>query len=178
MSIYEKLKKDHDKVKELVNELLSLTQDNVESRHDIIEQIRDEIIPHARAEEAVFYNALRSLDSGNDQVMHGYKEHLEAETYLRTLQLMDKINADWKNTTEKLSQSLNHHINEEESTIFNIAKSTLTNEEAERIGEAFEALKSKVQKEGFMKNTFDLVVNMMPPRFSSTLKNQNISPRL
>ncbi len=177
MSIYEILQKDHDTVKRLLSELSSLTDSNIETRHQLIDEIRNELVPHSRAEEAVFYNALRSLDEGKE-VMHGYREHLEAETLLRTLQLIDKVGADWKATTEKLRDAIEHHIAEEETKIFAIAKQTLTDEEANKIGEAFLALKPKVQQEGFMKNTFDLVVNMMPPRFSSKLSKQNISSRL
>lgn len=176
-TIYELLKKDHEKVKGLISQLLSLTQNNIESRHEIIQEIRDELIPHSRAEEEVFYNTLRFLDAGKGKVMHGYQEHLEAETLLRTLQLMDKINADWKATTEKLRDALEHHINEEETTIFGIARQTLTEEEAQKIGEAFLALKPKVQQEGFMKNTLDFVLNMMPPRFNKR-GAQDISSRL
>jgi hemerythrin-like domain-containing protein len=173
MLIYEILKKDHDTVKTLLSELISLSQDNMEEKHRIIDEIRDELIPHSRAEEEVFYNALRSLDAGKGKIMHSYKEHLEAETLLRTLQLMDKIDADWKDTTEKLRDALEHHIEEEETTIFDIAKQTFSDQEAEKIGEAFEALKPKVQQEGFMKNTLDLVVNLLPPRLSSKLGRQD-----
>jgi hemerythrin-like domain-containing protein len=178
MSIYEILKQDHETVKGLLRELLSLTQNNIEERHRIIDEIRDELIPHARAEEAVFYNALRSLNGHKGEIMHAYKEHLEAETHLRTLQLMDKVGVDWKNTTEKLKESLEHHIEEEETNIFAIAKQALTHEEAEMIGDAFQALKPKVQQEGFMKNTLDMVINMMPPRFTSKLGGRDVTSRL
>ena len=52
MDIYQNLKKDHEEVKTLLTELLSLNE-NDEYRHTIIEKIASELIPHARAEEAV-----------------------------------------------------------------------------------------------------------------------------
>ncbi len=178
MSIYEILKDDHDRIKELLQELMAISQDNAEDRHRIIQDIRDELIPHSRAEEAVFYNALRAIDAGKGEAFHGYQEHLMAETLLRTLQIMDTIGADWRKTCEKLRNALEHHIQEEETEIFAIAKANLTHQEAEMIGQAFETLKPQVQQEGFMKNTMDMLTNMMPPRFTSKLKDQNISPRL
>src|SRR5690349_8064424 len=105
MQIYEALKKDHEKVRSLLNQLLSLDEED-SSRHQLVEQIRDELVPHARAEEAVFYNALRSLDVAKDVVRHAYREHIEAESMLKTLQLKDKVNMDWKKTARKLKDAL------------------------------------------------------------------------
>lgn len=178
MLIYDALKNDHDKVKGLLNELVQLSDDEKEDRHELIEQIRDELIPHSRAEEAVFYNTLRSLDAARDVAMHGYQEHLEAETFLRMLQVRDKIDAEWKSTAEKLRNALLHHIKEEEGKIFNVAQQCFTNDEARMMAEAFEKLKPELQAEGFVKTTIELVANMMPPRFSSVFGRANLESRL
>lgn len=74
-------------------------------------------------------------------------------------------------------QALEHHIQEEEGKIFVLARSILTDHEAEQIGRAFVALKPKIREEGIMKTTFDLIVNLMPPRFSRFIwgdEKQNI----
>ena len=171
MQIYDALKKDHEAVKGLLNELLSL--DEQDDRHDeIVEQIRDDLIPHSRAEEAVFYNALRALNADRSEVMHGYKEHLEAETLLRTLQAKNSVGGDWKATARKLQEALEHHISEEEGTIFSIARSMLTDEEAEKIGAAFEKLKPEVKDQNIVQTSLKMVANLMPPRLSNTVLNE------
>ncbi len=167
--IYDLLKKDHEKTKELLEDLVSLDAEDIEARDELIQDIRDDLIPHARAEEAVFYNSLRSLTDQTDVVMHGYKEHAEAETILRTLQLLDKVGADWKKVAEKLKDSIEHHIEEEESKIFALGRKVLNDEEATAIGFAFERMKPEVREEGFVKNTVDLVANLLPPRVKSAL---------
>ena len=171
MNIYEALKKDHEEVSELFDQLLACEEQD--ERHDeIVEQIRDALVPHARAEEAVFYNTLRSLNADRSEIMHGYKEHLEAESMLRLLQVKDKVNADWKETARKLKEAIEHHVREEEGTIFAIAKSMLTDEEANKIGEAFEQLKPEIQKQGVIGTSLRMVANLMPPRFSKTVLNE------
>ena len=45
----------------------------------LLDQIRTEVIPHAHAEEAVFYNALRELGQGKGIVLDSYREHATAE---------------------------------------------------------------------------------------------------
>lgn len=176
MLIYEALKKDHDKVRQLLNELISLDENDNNRHTALIEEIRDELVPHARAEESVFYNSLRAIDSAKDIVMHGFEEHMEAETLLRTLQAKDKIDADWKATAQKLKKALEHHIQEEEGKIFNVAQQLFTQDEARMMAEAFEQLKPEVREEGFMRQTLDMVANVMPPRFAASLRTFGLNP--
>lgn len=176
MLIYDALRKDHDTVRQLLNELVMLSENDEQRRHGLIDQIRDEIVPHARAEESVFYNSLRAIDAAKDVVMHGYQEHMEAETLLRTLQVKDKIDADWKATAQKLKKAIEHHIQEEEGKIFNVAQQLFTEDEARMMGEAFEQLKPEVREEGFLRTTLDMVANLMPPRFAASLRTMGIHP--
>lgn len=170
MEIYEALERDHEEIRQLLDDLVNL-KDNDEYRFVIIEEIRNHLIPHSRAEESVFYNTLRAVNADKKIVFHGFQEHLEAETLLRTLQVMDKMNVGWKATAEKLREAILHHVQEEESEIFAEARQAFTSEEAVAMCEAFEQLKPKIEQEGFVKNTVDMVINMMPPRLSDKLRN-------
>lgn len=170
MDIYQALKEDHEKIRDLLDELVSLKEDD-DYRFSVIEQIRDELIPHARAEESVFYNTLRAVNADKKVVYHGFQEHMEAETLLRQLQVMDKINLDWKATAEKLRNAILHHVEDEESEIFSEARAAFTKEEAEGMCEAFLQLKPKVREEGFVKNTMDMFINLMPPRLADKVRN-------
>ncbi len=175
MLIFEALKKDHEKVKNLLNKLVEMKEGDA-GRKALIDEVRDELIPHARAEEAIFYNSLRTIKETKDLVMHGYKEHMEAETLLRTLQLKEKIDADWTKTANKLREAILHHIESEEGEIFSAARRVFTQEEAEMMADAFEELKPKVRKEGFLKTTMDLILNMLPPRFAGPLRTMGLTP--
>jgi hemerythrin-like domain-containing protein len=178
MRIYEALKKDHEGVKNLLNRLVSLNEDQNEEKSRLVSQIRDELIPHSRAEEALFYNSLRLLDETKSLAMHGYREHMEAETLLRRLQAGDMVNADWKETALKLKQALEHHIEEEEGEIFTAAQRLLTDQEAIAINDAFQKMKPEIKEEGFMMNTLEMIKNMMPPRLSDALSDYHIPTSL
>jgi len=170
MTIYEALTTDHTKVKQLLAELVALDASGEKRRSSLIQGIRDELIPHARAEEAVLYNLIRAVDTAKGVVAHGYQEHIEAEVLLRALQVADSIDAGWKQTAEKLRSALEHHIKEEESEIFAAAQKLFTNEEAEMMAEAFEDLKPKVRDQNMLETTRDLVINMLPPRMADAMK--------
>lgn len=167
--IYTLLKADHAELKEWLTELCTL-EENDDYRFVLIENIASSLIPHSRAEESVFYNAIRASDADSGGVMHAFKEHMEAEGLLRVLQVKDKSEGHWKNTALKLKEGVEHHIQEEESKIFAIAQKIFTEDEAAKIGEAFLKLKAEVSDHGFVQNSFDLVANLMPPRFVERVK--------
>jgi len=169
MDIYENLKKDHDEIISLLDELLTLDREDDYSEV-VIKQIEKNLIPHSRAEEAVFYNSIRAV-SDNKDVMHSFKEHMEAEMLLRNLQMKEKTDMDWKETAKKLKKALEHHIEEEEGKIFSEAKRIFNEQEATMMSKAFQELKDKTEDEGAMKTSIDMVVNLMPPRFVDKLRN-------
>lgn len=170
MTIYEALKKDHEKLKGILEQLVNLKASDRESAKDLIAQVRDELIPHSRAEEAVFYNSIRAVNGAQDVVWHGYGEHIEAETMLRALQVMEKIDADFLALAKKLKHGIEHHITEEESKIFSVAQHLFTNEEAAAMCEAFEEMKPEVKDGSIVQTTLDLVANMLPVRLAAPLR--------
>lgn len=169
MLIYDILKQEHQEVKALLNELISLKNDD-EYRFVLVEEIKNALIPHSRAEEATLYNTLRAVDADKSIVAHGFKEHLEAESLLRLLEAKDKVNFDWKATAKKLKEALDHHIKEEETEIFAEARKMFSNEEAETIGKTFLELKPKYVGEGTFKSAADFVVNSLPPRLANSIR--------
>lgn len=175
MQIYDILKKDHEDVTSMLNELVNMSGKG--DPHDLVSRIRDALIPHARAEEAVFYNSLRGFDRAKDRIMHSFSEHLGAEAMLRTLQVKEKIAGDWKKTAKELKAALEHHISEEEGTIFGLAREFFSDDEAEKLGQAFEKMKAETIGEGLMKTSLDLVANLMPPRFTDRFRSFRTSDR-
>lgn len=169
-TIYEVLKKDHVTVKGLLTELVSMKEDSPR-RGELVQKIADELIPHARAEEAVFYNSLRSVPVVGGEAWHGYREHMMAETLLRTLQVAETIDAGFLTVANKLKDTLEHHIQEEETELFNLARGVVTEEEATQMAGAFETMKAKVQEKSAVGSTIEMIANMMPKRFSDSFQN-------
>lgn len=168
-TIYDTLRQDHVTVKGLLTELVGMKEDSPR-RGELVQKIADELIPHARAEEAVFYNSLRSVPVINDEAWHGYREHMQAETLLRTLQVAEKLDTGFLTVAKKLKDTVEHHIQEEEGELFRLAEGVVTPEEATQMAQAFTSLKEKVKEKTAIGATFDMIANMMPPRFSSSFK--------
>lgn len=168
--IYDVLKKDHQKVLALLDQLIASESAGPEAWGNLVQQIRDELIPHARAEEAILYNSMRDLDQAKDVVAHAYGEHVEAETVLRSLQVSEAANVTWVAAARKLRDSLQHHIVEEETKVFAAAQRVFSNEEATVMADAFMQMKPKVREQSFLGNTFDMIVNMLPARLRESVR--------
>lgn len=164
MEIYDVLKKDHDVLRGLLEEL-NASKASTEDRKGIIEKIKNELVPHSRAEEAVFYNSLRLINGGGAMSAEAYAEHAEAETILHALNGMESLSMNGDALVKKLTESLHHHLAEEEDEVFPQARQLLIKEEAEMMSEAFADLKAEIAEQGDMKNMLEFIVNMMPERF-------------
>lgn len=169
MDIYQELKRDHREIKAMLNELVGLKKDN-DYRFILIVEIRNALISHSRAEEAVLYNSLRAEnEDGARTGRQGYKEHFEMETLLRSLQFMDRLDGNWKPLARKLRDLVNHHLKKEETHMFALARKLFDPIQAEQMGALFRKLKPQIQQEGDMLTTIDMVVNMLPPKYSSRI---------
>src|SRR5690606_28307563 len=109
-------------------------------------------------------------------VQHSYREHTEAELMLRTLRGLSSIGIDWKKATQKLKENLEHHIEEEETRIFDIAQELFSDDEAEILGDAFVKLKPKYAEQGSFKNRPDDVIIILPNQIGDALREKSRSP--
>lgn len=164
--IYEALSQDHRMFETLLDRLLEASEDGDEDWKEALDQLRYGVIAHAHAEEAVLYNALREANQGLGKVAHSYVEHATAEAELRALTAAKAVDANWTSLVAKLKKDLTHHIKEEESEIFAEARKVFSDEEALKLGAAFESMKKETAKgaDSVVASTIDLVANLLPPR--------------
>lgn len=179
MNIYDALAKDHRTFEALLDRLVTTSKANDPGWKEVLDQLRRGVIAHAHAEEAVFYNALRETDAAKGIIAHSYVEHATAEGELRTLGLAKLIDQSWTALSERLSKDLRHHIKEEETRVFEAARKVLSDDDAARIGAAFERLKLDTAKDGdsIIASTVDLVANLLPPRLTGSFRKHVNDPR-
>ncbi len=177
MTIYDALSKDHRQFEQLLDRLLVAAKSEDDSWKGILDELRRGVIAHAHAEEAVLYNALRETDQGEGLIGHSYGEHVMAETEMRALGAAKLVDANWPTLVEKLRKDLRHHIQEEETRVFDAARRAFSVEEATQMGVAFERLKAETAKDGdsMVASTIDLIANLLPPRLTASFR-KNTKP--
>ena len=140
MDIFEELHKEHEEVAGMVATLEQKGRDD-----KTFETLRTELTAHSKAEEQVFYKRLETEESVRDTVLEGYEEH---KVVVKLLADMAQTTADDEKFAAKLAvlkESLEHHVQEEEGTLFEGARPLLADGEPEALYEEFEAAKSKLE---------------------------------
>ena len=124
MNAIELLKKDHQKVKQMFDDYDDSPE---EARGEIARNIFQELEIHTRVEEDVFYPAVRaSADkSGKELIKHSFEEHQEVNDLISELLDMDVADPDFGNKFQELVETVEHHIDVEESETFPKAEAVL-----------------------------------------------------
>lgn len=146
--IYDLLKEDHEKVKKLLEKMERTSLRSGKKRQELVEKLKTELVPHARAEERVLYEALKEgAQEAEFGAYEGYEEHYLAEQILDELSHTDPTSKRWAAKLAVLKESLEHHIKEEEKKDFKLAKKMFSRQEAKEMGEQFQQLKKQVNED-------------------------------
>jgi hypothetical protein len=144
--ILDTLKEEHDEVKSLLGELQDAHSSS--QRKALVHKIKLALIPHAKAEQKVVYDAVIALRDKDAQVdgHEGYLEHdLAAETLQRLAGISNATSPEHKATAKVLKELLEHHIKEEESSVWSDVKKNFSHQDRTSMNVAFIAAKSRVK---------------------------------
>ncbi|OJX03724.1 MAG: hypothetical protein BGO76_00160 [Caedibacter sp. 38-128] len=142
MNIYTYLKKDHQKVAALFDEIINANSQT--KRESFFRDLKKELLLHAESEHATFYKALKSYPETKEIVQHADKEHAEVKEYLDRISDCSRENAEWLVLVGELKHSVEHHVEEEESEMFKKARSVLDEETEKRLVNDMEGYKEKL----------------------------------
>ena len=137
------LKADHDKVKKLLAELESTTERGVQTRERLYTTIRKELTAHEMIEEEIFYPALQSHPKAKDIVLEGYEEHHVVDLLMGELDALPYDAEDWGPKAKVMKENIEHHIEEEEGTMFKDARQVFEKAELEELGTQMKARKQE-----------------------------------
>jgi Hemerythrin HHE cation binding domain len=121
MKATELLKKQHREVKALFGEAKKLESGE---RHRVLEEITDKLEAHMTIEEAIFYPAVRELDTKKTEEMvpEAYEEHHVVKLVLAELPDVDVEDEQFEAKLTVLSELIEHHVEEEETEMFKVAE--------------------------------------------------------
>jgi hemerythrin superfamily protein len=86
--ILETLKKEHDEVRDLLEDLVDA--ETPAQRRTLVQKIKSALVPHTKAEEKVVYDAVIALRD-KDAQMNGHEGYLEHACAAKTLQRLETI---------------------------------------------------------------------------------------
>ncbi|MBE8968568.1 hemerythrin domain-containing protein [Nostocales cyanobacterium LEGE 12452] len=103
-----------------------------------------ELILHARTEELVFYPALQEYKETEQYVEEAEEEHEEISVILEEIKALKHNKPEFKEKMSELKETLEHHVKEEESEIFNAVRKCMSDQELTELGQEFQETKAKL----------------------------------
>ena len=144
--VVELILEDHRLFEALLRDLRDATADREAAR----ETLSHVLIAHGEAEETEVYPKLKKKDAISEhEAEHGEEEHAEGnEALLALLECKGTDTQKFDDAVEKLAEALNHHIGEEEQTILNPARTEVSEQVRQNLGEAWAAMRNRLIDEG------------------------------
>lgn len=135
-TIYDRLKKDHDKHRAILDRLAQ-THGDSDERRALFNEIKSEVDAHAAAEEQTFYASLIEQHDGTEKARHSIAEHKEAADILEELAEMEFDSSGWLTRFKTLKDELEHHMQEEEDEVFPKARKLISQSDARDLAAKF-----------------------------------------
>lgn len=138
MNIFEALRASHERQRELCEKLIR-THGDTEDRHTLFDKLKTELSAHAIAEDRYFYIPLMFNDTGLNITRHALAEHHEIDELIEQLEETEFSNTGWLAIAKKLSETVHHHLEEEEHGFFQQAGKILDEKEKISLAKKYQA---------------------------------------
>ena len=148
MDVLTLLKNDHKTVGAMLDQALKFEPDD-DGLHDLATQIEEALTVHATIEEKYFYPILRKRAEDSEEtvdVFEAYTEHDLIKRLISLLQSGRKPDEQFKAEVQVLSENVKHHVKEEESTVFSLARKLMDGDELEELGEKMDRAKQRLMR--------------------------------
>jgi hemerythrin-like domain-containing protein len=143
--LFEMLQEDHDRIKGLLDDLSDISDRGKKSREQSFRRLRDQLIPHLRAEEQVLYPVLERNAETREVALAALEEHHVAELVLSELSALPLADEHWAAKLKVLEELVEHHIEEEESDVFDAAEDVFDETQLEDFARQIRAVKQEVK---------------------------------
>jgi len=163
------IKNDHRETEALFKTALD---DNAKpaARRKAIAQVLDALDIHTRMEEAIFYPALRKAGGKDekDSVLEADEEHAGAKSLIAKIRATAAGDETLKAKVTVLKEQIEHHVREEESTMFGEARKVL-GDQLDALGAQMFAYKNEAKKKNLASapNAGGLVKTTSTGRFTT-----------
>jgi hemerythrin superfamily protein len=149
MNVLNILRKDHSTVRSLINRYSRAGKSAYEKKLEIFEQIRRELQIHTRAEEEIFYPAIKAINGTESRKLftEALKEHRDVDELLKQISRLKATDKSFDENIDTLFEYVDHHVEQEEGEIFQFVAENYSEEELNDIGKQIEERKKALGRQ-------------------------------
>jgi len=143
MDIFDVLTSDHEKVKKILEQMEQTSTRAAKRREALLDHLGENLLPHMYAEEQFFYQILLDESSDKEVAYQAMEEHRAAKAVLADLEVAPADDPRWSARLKVLKELVEYHIEEEETTVFDLARGLMDEDRATEGGRRFKELKKE-----------------------------------
>lgn len=144
------LKRDHREVEAMFKEALADETDALTKQRKTIENILHALELHAKVEEALFYPAVQQKTKRDTEdrqgVLEAFEEHGSMKDLMRKIKRSTGRDDTLRAKVQVLSEIVEHHVKEEESSLFDEAKRLLGDKKILALGAEIAKMKARAER--------------------------------
>ena len=149
MNAIKLLKQQHREVEALFKQLEKAR--SARPRRKAFEQIADKLAVHATIEERHFYPGVKR-EATEDILLEAVEEHLGVKRVIADMLDLDADDETFEAKAKVLKDLVEHHVEEEESTLFPKVQKIVDADALEAIGDEMESTMEELLEEGEPRN--------------------------
>jgi hemerythrin-like domain-containing protein len=145
VNVLDTIKQEHREVAKLIDEADKCDPGD-ERLRELASEIEEKLSLHLSIEERLFYAKLKERAEEQEEqvdVFEAYTEHAAARALMELVNSGRKPDEKFKAELVVLGENVKHHVKEEESKVFDVARQHLDVSELDEIGEAWEKAKAR-----------------------------------
>ncbi|MCU0567813.1 MAG: hemerythrin domain-containing protein [Oculatellaceae cyanobacterium Prado106] len=142
-NILDLIEVDHQQIEQLFDEM-DADSDQAQQL-EIFTQIYCAMILHSRAEELVFYPAMRDFQQTEGYIEEAEQEHNATSILLEAMLKLNPADDEFQTKYRYLKENMLNHIEEEEEEIFEAVRASMDDSALDQLGNEFQQVKLKVQ---------------------------------
>jgi len=147
-SILAHLHEEHERLQHAIGRLHAVgAGEPVSDLHQQFSQLLCQYTAYARAEERILYSYMLHVKSMQARAIQGLEEHARLDALFRQAECTPCGCARWDATIRRLCERVSRHLREEEHSLFDLARTALSSQEAAGLGVCFVAERTRVYRE-------------------------------
>ncbi len=143
MDIFDVITSDHEKVKKILEQMQHTTPKAGKRREQLLQSLAENLQPHMYAEEQYFYQVLLDETDDKETVFEAIEEHRVAKMVLSDLHEAAVDDLRWAACCKVLKELVEHHVDEEENEVFEVARKVFDEERASAAAKRFKEMKKE-----------------------------------
>lgn len=141
------LKSDHATLKRLLRELSETSERATKQRETLVAQIERALKTHSQIEEEIFYPAFKAAaekTDAEDLFYEAAEEHHVADMVLPALKAANPKSKEFTAKAKVLKDLIEHHIKEEETQMFAVARQLYDEDQLRELGDMLQARRETI----------------------------------